>query len=640
MFINRLRKNATDKTKLLNREAYDQINWVNLDKEKQLVNKNLIVDGHLPIVGKADSFIPVWNLKRYEFLLKDEMPDTVHPKLWEQGKMNIKTGLFQLTDNIYQVRGYDLANMSLVRGKTGWIVIDCLTSQETAEAALDLVNKKFPSWPISGVIITHSHVDHYGGVLGVLNYNPIGNLKVYVPNGFTDAVIDENVNAGVAMSRRSEYMYGEILFRDEKGQIDCGIGKYASIGTITLSDNLEVIKRGNNEKYCEKIIDGVKIQFHLSPQSEAPAEMSFYIPSENSLCIAELCTASLHNVYTLRGAEVRDPVAWADHIQEAIDLFGQDLTTVFSVHNWPRFGNEYCIDYMSKQRDLYQYMNDQTLRLINKGYTIDEVGRMIEFPKSLSDEWYNSPFYGTVDHNVKAIYQKYMGWFNGNPVDLNPLLPQDSATRYVAYMGGEDSVIEKARRSYEEGEYQWVAQVTKQVIFTNPCNNEAKLLCADALEQLGYVAESGPWRNIYLMGAFELRYGKLPLSVTTVSDETLDNIPLENVLNLFSIRIDGRKAGEMDFKINFNITDREEEAATEIKRGIFRYLGDSILNDAEVGVTMTKKVLYELATTNNRPPVSEISVTGDIEKWMMFLCTHDTINQIFNIMTPMPKYQG
>ncbi|QUI23174.1 MBL fold metallo-hydrolase [Vallitalea pronyensis] len=635
---NYLRKDATVKTKLMNKEAYDQINWTKLEEEKQLANKNRIIDGGLPVVGNANSFIPVWDLKRYAFLLKDQMADTVHPKLWEQGKMNITTGLFQVTENIYQVRGYDLANMSLVRGKTGWIVIDCLTCQETAEAALDLVHKKFPDWPISAIIITHSHVDHYGGVLGVLNYNPVNHLKVYVPQGFTDAVIDENVNAGVAMSRRSDYMYGEILLRDEKGQIDCGIGKYASIGTITLWDNLKTIRRGNNEKYCEKIIDGITIQFHLSPNSEAPSEMSFYIPSETTLCIAEMCTASLHNVYTLRGAEVRDPVAWADHIQEAIDLFGNDLTTVFSVHNWPRFGHDYCIDYMSKQRDLYQYMNDQTLRLINKGYTIDEVGRLLEFPESLSDEWYNSPFYGTINHNVKAIYQKYMGWFNGNPVDLNPLLPQDSASRYVTYMGGEERVIEKAKKSFDEGEYQWVAQVMKQVIFANPYNDDAKMLCADALEQLGYVAESGPWRNIFLMGAFELRYGKLPLSVTTISEDTLDNIPLANVLNLLSIRVDGRKAGDMDFKINFYITDREEEAATEMKRGIFRYLGDTLLDDAEVGVSMPKKVLYTLATTNNRPPTSDITITGDREKWMMFLCTQDTINQVFNIMTPLPKY--
>ncbi|WDV44219.1 alkyl sulfatase dimerization domain-containing protein [Clostridiaceae bacterium M8S5] len=637
MIFNKLRKPATGKTKLMNEKAYKEMNWEKLKEEEKLANMNQIVDGKLPVVGKEHSFIPVWNLKRYKFLLEDDMPDTVHPKLWEQGKMNIKTGLFKITENIFQIRGYDLANMELIRGKTGWIVVGCLTSEETATAALDFVAKNFEDRPVSAIIISHSHVDHYGGVLGVLNYNSIGDVKVYVPKGFSTAVIEENVNAGVAMTRRSEYMYGEILLRDEKGQIDCGIGKYASIGTVTLTDKIVEITKGSDDKYCEKIIDGVRVQFHLSPDSEAPAEMSFYFPEEKSLCIAEMCTATLHNIYTLRGAQVRDPVAWADHIQEAIDLFGADLTSVFCVHTWSRYGNEYCLDYLSKQRDLYQYMNDQTLRLINKGYTIDEVGRMIEFPKSLNDEWYNSPFYGTINHNVKAIYQKYMGWFNGNPVDLNLLLPQDSAKKYVEYMGGEEEVIKKAAKSYELGEYQWVAEVTKQVIFANPSNKKAKMLCADALEQLGYIAESGPWRNIYLMGSFELRYGKLPLIDTTITSQTLDNIPLEKVLYLLSIRIEGIKAGDMDYKINFIIPDRNEKACTEVKRGIFRYLSDEICEDADVTVTMAKSILYELATTNNKPKFSEINVEGDRKKWLLFLYTHDTIDPVFNIMTPLPK---
>lgn len=639
MLETRLRKPATDKTKLLNDEAYKSIDWEKLQEEQALVNGRLIVDAGLPVVGNENSFIPVWNLERYEFLLDDSIPDTVHPKLWEQGKMNIKAGLFQVTDNIYQVRGFDLANMSLVRGNTGWIVIDCLTSEETAKAALDLVSNKFEKRPVSAIIITHSHVDHYGGVQGVLNYNENHSQpKVYVPKGFLPAVIDENVNAGVAMSRRSDYMYGETLPRDAKGQIDCGIGKYASIGTVGLTDYLEVIKKGGSKSYSEKVIDGVTLQFHLSPDSEAPSEMSIYVPEEKSLCIAEMCSASLHNVYTLRGAEVRDPVAWANHIQEAIDLFGGTLTSVFSVHNWPRFDNETCLTYLSKQRDLYQFLNDQTLRFINKGYTIDEVGRMIKFPKVLAEEWYNSPFYGTIHHNVTAIYQKYMGWFNGNPIKLHPLLPRDSATRYVAYMGGEDNVLKMAKKSYCEGEYQWVAEVLKQVIYANPDNTKARELCADALEQLGYVAESGPWRNIYLMGAFELRFGKLPITKTTVTTETLDNIPLKNVIEILSLRIDGMKAAHMDFKLNFFISDRNEKASTEIKHGIFRYLSNQADVEADVTVTMPKEELYKLATTNKRPIGSNIILQGDRYKWLMFLSVYDSIDETFSIMTPLPRY--
>jgi alkyl sulfatase BDS1-like metallo-beta-lactamase superfamily hydrolase len=371
--------------------------------------------------------------------------------------------------------------------------------------------------------------------------------------------------------------------------------------------------------------------------TEAPSEMFLYIPSEQSLCIAEDCNATLHNLLTLRGAKVRDAVAWAKSIQNAIDLWGTKLTSVFGVHNWPRFGNQSCIDYLERQRDVYQYINDQTLRLINKGHTIEEVGRMVKLPASLGDEWYNSEFYGTVIHNAKAVYQRYLGWYNGNPVELNKLLPEDSAKKYVEYMGGEERVIEKAVKSFMDGEYQWVAEVTKQVIYANPDNREAKLLCADALEQLGYIAESGPWRNEYLMGAQELRYGIIPISESFISDDVLNNLPLEDVIYLFGIRIDGFMAGDLDYKINFIIPDRQEAASTEIKRGIFRYLNERLSEDAAVTVTMPKEILNELATTNEMPDSSKIIVEGDINKWNIFLALLDTIDQHFNIMTPVKK---
>ncbi|MCT4508555.1 MAG: MBL fold metallo-hydrolase [Tepidibacter sp.] len=634
---NARRKKATYKTKLINKEVYINIDWNKLKIEKSLAKKNVVVDVELPVIKKEDSLIPVWDLRRYAFLLEDKIPYTVNPKLWEQGKLNLNSGIFRITDRIYQVRGFDLANISLIRGNTGWIVIDCLTSKETAEAAIKLVNEHFGEIPISAVIFSHSHVDHYGGILGVLNSKTTENIKVYAPRGFMDAVIEENVNAGVAMTRRGLYMYGELLPRDKKGQIDCGIGKYVSGGTVTLTNNVNEISPIGNEEYIEKVIDGVTMQFLLTEDTEAPSEMDMYIPSEKSLCIAENCSATLHNIYTLRGAEVRDPVAWAGDIQKAINLWGDDLTSVFGVHTWPRFGNKYCIEYMEKQRDLYQYINDQILRLINKGYTIDDVGRMVKFPQSLSDEWYDSSFYGTVVHNSKAVYQKYIGWYNGNPVDLNKLFPEESAKKYVEYMGGENSVLKKAKKSFEYGEYQWVAEVTKQVIYANPDNRDAKLLCADALEQLGYIAESGPWRNEYLMGAQELRFGIIPIKRSVITDEVLDAIPLENVLYLMSIRIDGLKAGDFDYKINFIIPDREEVASTQVKRGIFRYLDNELAKDAAVTVTMSKETLYELATTNNKPDSSSIKVEGDICKWQLFLWTQDRIDSNFNIMTPVTK---
>lgn len=627
------RKKATEKTKTINKAYYKKMDWDRLEIEKAWATKNVLKDVPFPVIKPNDSLLPVWNLKRYEFLEKEDIPNTVHPKLWEQGKLNLHAGLFQVTKNIFQVRGYDLANLSLVRGKTGWIVIDCLTSKETAEAALQLVHDYFGKQPISAVIFTHSHVDHYGGIEGVLASGASEDVKIYAPQGFLSAVLEENVTAGIAMSRRGFYMYGEVLPRDEKGQIDCGIGKYVSTGTVTLVQNAEEIAIPTGKDYVEKDIDGVIMQFQLTPDTEAPAEMNIYIPEEQSLCIAENCTATLHNIYTLRGAKVRDPVAWANYIQQAMDIFGEKLTSVFDVHNWPRHGRDYCLEYMSKQRDMYQYINDQTLRLINKGYTLEEVGRLVHFPKSIKEEWYNSSFYGTVNHNAKAVYQRYMGWYNGNPVDLNKLLPEDAAKKYVEFMGGEEEVIKKAKKSFKEGDYQWVAEVTKQVIFANPHNRKAKMLCADALEQLGYICESGPWRNEYLMGAQELRYGVIPIQRSVITTEVLNQMTLKQVLSIFSIRIDGIKAGEYNFQMNFIIPDRKEVATTEVKRGIFRVLSTD-LKEASVTVTMNQSTLYELATTNNRPDSSSIHVEGDICNWQLFLWALDKIDPDFPIMTP------
>lgn len=626
-----LRKDATRKTAFNNRETYEKMEWRKINREINFAKKGLLADAGPLVIRGEGQIVPVWDLREYSFLFNNYIPYTVNPKLWVQGNLNLNAGLFKVTDNIYQIRGFDLANMTFIKGNTGWIVIDCLSAKETAEAAIQFINNYFGEIAVSAVIITHSHEDHYGGISAVIDHFANEDVVIYVPVNFTSHVIEENVTAGVAMSRRGIYQFGVELHRDEKGQIDDGIGKIQSIGTVTFSRNVYEI----TEQYVEKVIDGIKFEFHLALDTEAPSEMFVYIPGERSLCIAEDCNATIHNLLTLRGAKVRDAAAWAKSIQNVIDLWGNTLTSVFGVHNWPRFGNRASIDYLEKQRDIYQYINDQTLRLINKGHTIEEVGRMVKLPDSLSDEWYNSEFYGTVIHNAKAVYQRYLGWYNGNPVELNKLLPEESAKKYVEYMGGEDIVIEKARQSFKDGEYQWVAEVTKQVIFANPHNKDAKLLCADALEQLGYIAESGLWRNEYLMGAQELRYGVIPISESFISDDVLNNIPLGNILYLLSIRIDGLKAGNFDYKINFIIPDRNEEASTEVKRGIFRYLNDELSEDAAVTVTMPKEVLYELVTSNKKPDNSKIKVEGDICMWNAFLSLIDIIDPNFNIMTPV-----
>ncbi len=630
------RKEATEKTKLINKEIEETMNKKGLLIEKALKEKNIVKKVEYPVVTREDSVIPVWDLEKYKFLFDEPMPDTINPKLYEQAKLNMSAGIFKITTNVFQVRGYDLANMTFYWAKTGWIIIGCLTTRETAKAAIELIDEQFGEKPIKAVLITHTHVDHYGGIGGVLE-KAGENVKVYVPQYFLRDVTEENVNVGVAMNRRGFYMYGELLLKDRKGQVDCGIGKYVSTGTVTLTNEVEEIIPSGDSNIVEKEIDGEKIIFQLTPDTEAPAEMNIYLQNEKALCIAENCTASLHNIYTLRGAEVRDPVAWAKYIQQAIDLFGNEMEAVFMMHNWPRYGTDYMRDYMEKQRDLYQYINDQTVRLINQGYTIDDVGRMVKLPKSLSEPWYNGSYYGTVNHNAKAVYQKYMGWYNSNPVDLNKLFPEESAKKYVDYMGGEDEVIRKARLSYELGEYQWVAEVMKKVIYANPDNKKAKLLCADALEQLGYIAESGPWRNEYLVGAQELRYGKEPFVGSLVSEEVLEALSLEDILYMLSVRVDGYIAGDMNYRINFIISDRKEKASTELKRGIFRYLSNEIDKEADVTVIMKSETLYDIAITNNRPKSRDIIVKGNFCAWQSFLWVQDLIDPNFNIVTPVEK---
>lgn len=626
-----LRKDATYKTSFDNRAAYDTMIQSKINTESNIAKAGMLACAGMPVIRGEDQIIPAWDLKRYSFLLNPMLPYTVNPKLWVQGNLNLNAGLFMVTDNIYQIRGFDLANMTFIKGNTGWIVLDCLSTKETAEAAIQFVNNYFGHIPILAVIITHSHEDHYGGISAMIDHFADDNVLIYVPVHFKDHVIEENVTAGIAMSRRGIYQFGVELPRDPKGQIDDGIGKTQSIGTVTFSQNVQEI----SDSYVVKEIDGITFEFLLALDTEAPSEMFVYLPDELSLCIAEDCNATLHNLLTLRGAKVRDAAAWAESIQNAIDMWGKNLTTVFGVHNWPRFGKQACIDYLEKQRDVYQYINDQTLRLINQGYTLEEVGRMVQLPNSLAEEWYNSEFYGTVIHNAKAVYQRYLGWYDGNPVNLNKLLPVEAAKKYVEYMGGEDRVLENARKSYEDGEYQWVAEVMKQVIFANPDNKAAKLLCADALEQLGYIAESGIWRNEYLMGAQELRFGVLPISEAFISYDVLDNIPLGNILYLLSIRIDGMKAGDLDYKINFIITKRNEYASTELKRGIFRYLSGKLSEYAAVTVTMPKEVLYEMVTSNEKPDRNGVIVDGDVDKWNTFLSLLDRIDPNFNIMTPI-----
>lgn len=609
-----------------------------------LTNKEDYEDASRGFIAGMDQLIikdknggEVWNLEQYSFLKKTESPGTVNPSLWRQARLNMLHGLFKVTDRIYQCRGYDLSVISFIETDNGYIVIDPLISAEMARACLELLYKHVGKKPVVAVIYTHSHIDHYGGVKGVTSDEEVnsGKVKIIAPDGFMDAAVAENVMAGNAMSRRAAYMYGSILPKGEKGQVDGGLGKTTSSGTVTLIAPTHIIKKTGEEM----TIDGVKIVFQLTPNTEAPAEMNFYFPQFKALCIAENCTHTLHNLYTLRGAKVRDAQSWAFHINQAIELFGDKSDVVFASHHWPRWGKDRIVYFMKQQRDMYKYIHDQTLNLANKGYTMDEIAEMIELPKDLAREWYNRGYYGSVSHDVKAVYQRYLGWFDGNPANLHPLPPVEASKKYVEFMGGADAAIKKARESYKKGEYRWVAEIMNHVVFADPTNKEAMNLEADALEQLGYQAESGPWRNFYLTGAMELRNGVAKFDTTSsASPDTIKAMTPELLFDFMGVLLNGPKAEGKKIKVNWNFTDLNKKYLVELENGTLNYTADKNAEDADATLSIKRSALDEIllkrATVEDKKKSGEIQVTGNGEKIKEMLSLLDKFDFWFNIVTP------
>ena len=520
-----------------------------------------------PVIRAADGRV-VWDLEQYAFLDAETAPPTVNPSLWRQARLNMEHGLFRIADRIYQCRGYDLSVMSLIEGDTGWIVIDPLVSEETARACLQLANEHLGARPVIAVIYTHSHVDHFGGVEGVTTVDDVqaGRVRIVAPEGFLEAAVSENVIAGPAMGRRGLYMYGASLPRGVDGQVDAGLGKTTSEGNVSVIAPTDVI----TETGTTLTLDGVTLEFQLTPGTEAPAEMNFYFPQFRALCMAENCSRNLHNVYTLRGAQVRDAKAWARYIDDAIVAYLDRTDLVFTSHHWPAFGEDECRTYLEKQRDMYKYLHDQTLRLANQGETMLEIAEQVELPPSLAREWYSRSYYGTVNHDVKAVYQKYFGFFDGNPAHLHAYPPVEAARRYVEYMGGADAVVARARDDYERGDYRWVAQVVNHVVFAEPHHEGARALQADTLEQLGYQAESGPWRNFYLTGAMELRSGQAGRSELRMGAGLLRNVSLSMVLDALAVRLHGERAG--DARVTLNVVD----TGTGTEYGV--WLGNGVLH--------------------------------------------------------------
>lgn len=552
---------------------------------------------------------PAWDNKPYQFLQKDEVPATVNPSLWRQAQLNAVNGLFKVVDRVYQVRGLDLANLTIVEGDTGLILIDPLLSNETAKAALDLYLKNRPAKPVAAVIYSHSHVDHFGGAKGVVSAEDAANgkVKVIAPDGFMEHAVAENVIAGNAMSRRAQYQFGSTLPVGERAQIDTGLGKALSKGTISLVAPNDVIK----QSYESRTIDGIEIEFHLVPGSEAPSEMIMYFPQFKVLNMAEDATHNMHNLYTLRGAEIRDGRLWSRYLGDAVERYGDRTDVVIAQHHWPIWGSAAVTAFLKKQRDLYKFIHDQTVRLLNHGLTPTEIAEKLRLPASLANEWSARGYYGTLSHNAKAVYQFYLGWYDANPADLNPLPRAESARKQVEYMGGADTVLKRAREDFKAGQYRWVASVTSQLVFADPANKEARELGADALEQLGYQSEAATWRNAYLLGAAELRGGVPPAQGgSTANAELLKGVSIDLAFDFLGVRLNAAKAEGKRIVINWTFTDLNETYVMNLENSALTHRAGKLADDADAGVRLTRATL-DAITLKQRTFLGSV-VTGDV----------------------------
>ena len=581
-----------------------------------------------------------WDLQSYGNLNRDA-PDTVNPSLWRNTQLNAKAGLFEVCDGIYQVRGFDMANTTFIRTDHGWIVFDVLMCKENMKAAKELMENRFGPLDIKAVLYSHSHVDHFGGVEGVITREQVADAKlslkkqlasgktlVLAPAGFLKHAISENVYAGIAMARRAQFQYGTVLDKGEKGALSVGIGMGQSTGTVSLiAPTYEI-----GEDVPKLTIDGMEIEFQLTPGTEAPAEMNAYFPKYRALWMAENCTGTLHNLYTLRGAEVRDANDWAKYIIEADQRFCSKTDVVFQSHNWPHWGEE-IHEYLLNTAAIYKFIHDQTLHYMNQGYTSTEVAAMLTLPEKLEKVWYTRPYYGTLAHNAKAVYQKYLGWYDANPVNLNPLPPSDTAKKLVEYLGSTDAVLRKARKDFEKGDYQWVAQITKELVFADPSNQKARNLCADALEQLGYQAESGAWRNAYLMGAAELRKGNLSGLARTANGlgSAMKEMTVDMLLDYISILTDANAAQNDDVTLNLIVTDVNEKFYVTRKNGILlSYSGE---NRPDAQATVTCKRLQLLALMQGQQ-AGQVQVSGDATALKRLLAYASKFEKTFNVIEP------
>jgi alkyl sulfatase BDS1-like metallo-beta-lactamase superfamily hydrolase len=584
-----------------------------------------------PCVVKAADGRVVWDNDCYAFLAGDA-PASVHPSLWRQSTLAAKQGLYEVVEGVYQVRGLDLSNISFIEGDTGVIVIDPLVCTETAAAALALYRAHRGDRSVNAVIYTHSHVDHFGGVLGVTSQADVdaGKVSVLAPEGFIEHAVQENVYAGTAMARRASYMYGTVLARGPQGQVGCGLGQTPSMGEVAvIVPTLDIKETGERHT-----IDGVEIEFQMAPGTEAPAEMHFYFPKFRALCMAENATHNLHNLLTLRGALVRDPHGWSGYLTEAIDAFSDRTDVVFASHHWPTWGKDRIVEFLSLQRDLYAYLHDQTLRLLNQGHTGVEIAENFQMPPALQEAWHTHGYYGSVSHNVKAVYQRYMGWFDGNPARLWQHPPEAIAPRYVEAIGGIDRVVEIAQRAYDDGDFRWAATLLDHAIFTDQNHAGARALHADTLEQLAYGAENATWRNFFLAGATELRDGNFGTPTQSASMSMMSQLTPEQMFDSLAISINGPKAWDLDLAIDVTFADIATSYRLTLRNGVLVYRkvpADATSATATVTLVNKLRLLMFAAGDATSPGVE---VAGDATALPSLLGVLDRPDPAFNIVTP------
>lgn len=638
--FNKDSKGASKVTKNVNQAMYSQLDF-NDQTDFENAKRGFIATVEKPIMSKDGSKV-IFESNKYTNLTKGDAPDTVNPSLWRQSQLTAINGLFKVNDYIYQVRGIDLANVSFVKGRNGWIVIDPLTTTETASAALELVNKHVERRPVTAIIFTHSHIDHFAGVYGIVSKKELekGNIQVIAPVGFVHESVSENVIAGTAMSRRAEYMYARTLDFSKNGPVGTGLGSFVANGEYAIASPTKVI-----DKDMRLVVDGVPIEFMYTPEAEAPTEMMAYFPRSNALCGAEILSHTMHNIQTLRGAQVRNSLAWSKHIQHAIERFGQ-ADVLFNSHHWPTFGNNEVVSFMSIQRDLYKFINDQAVNRLNQGMSGTELSDSIELNPNIAKEFGNRGYYGSLSHNTRAVYDKYLGFFNGNPAELNPLPQVEAAKKTIAYMGGSDKVLNLAVEDFKKGEYRFVAEVLSKLVFAQPENTKAKQLLADTYEQLAYQSENATWRNFYVQGAFELRNGPAAPASSTASPAILAEMDTELLLDYLSVRINAKKSIDKEAIVELSISDKNQKFYVSLRNSVLTYSKKrprkqerqlaSANESAKISLEHKDFVALAMGATNisELEKKNKVALSGNREMLTNLQNSLDVFPNTFNIVTP------